>query len=289
MKTKILVAAGMFLSFVAGGIGGYFLRKRQEVSFEECSEEELQAYAESHGYSESADEKKETSSVNTMASGTEDGQNSVDTRKIDYTKFWTQKKGMTKEIMSQIDQSFASYGKPGDEESTEVTDLDLDEDFQEGIENVTDEEDDPDETGEDEEEETEDETPELLVPGEVIPSSDNEFYDGSENAIKVTIFWYTKDGTVTKLDGEDSDLTNEVIVEDPVKEFGFSIPNEFSKCREDELDDLGEGKVLYRANPHKRIHYMIVRYPSSYRRRKVQEEFGGGGIGNVFNQYGDSV
>lgn len=249
MKTKILIGLGMAVSFVVGGVTGYFVRKRQEVQFVECTEEELQQFAEQ-------EEAKAKENTPVMAAGDKDSATTVDNRKVDYTAYWNQQKGLVKEIQEQINGVYDTADKTavGDDEDVNVTEEDLDPDFKEAIENTED-------------------IPELLVPGQVVASSGDEFYEDSD-ASKVTIFWYDRDDTVTQIDGGDEDLSNETIVQDPLEEFRFDIRKEFEKCRADELDYFGEGTVLYRKNPHMNILYQIIRYPSSYARRKAQEEFG---------------
>ena len=248
MKTKILIGLGMAVSFVVGGVTGYFIRKRQEVQFVECTEEELQQFA-------AETEGKDDPNTLSMAAGEKDSANTVDNRKVDYTAYWNKQKNIASEIKEQID---GVYNNPnagvGEEEDVSVTDEDLDPDFKEAIENTED-------------------IPDLVVPGQVVPSNGNEFYEDSDET-KITIFWYDRDDTVTMVDGGDPDMSHEEVVPDPLEEFRFDIKKEFEKCRADELDFFGEGTVLYRKNPHLNIQYQIIRYPSSYAKRKAQEEFG---------------
>lgn len=250
MSNKIIVAAAVVVSFGAGIATGWWLRKKQEVTFEEVTEEEQQAYAAQFEkkMEEDAAEKLEEKDYEQKQDGVDqvpkieveqEGTNvnpAMDTRKIDYANAWKRDEIKQRE----------GYGDPtpGDPEDLSPSESDLDPDFIAAIQ--------------------EEEGPRF------VPISGKEFYNDDDNE-KVTVFWYDRDDVVTRLNDDDA----EEVVQEPDKFLGFDIHKAFEEADDAEEENAGLGLMLYRKDQHTDTMIQMVRYPMSYGKRTGQEEYGG--------------
>ena len=253
MNTKIVIAATAVISFGAGMAAGWWFRKKQEITFEEVTEEEQQAYAaqfekkmekdaakelEEKDYEQKPDDVENVPKIEVDKG--EEGTNihpSMDTRKQDYANAWKRDEIKQRE----------GYGEPtpGDPEDLSPTKMDLDPNFEEAIR---------------------DEGPRFE------PISGRDFYNDDDNE-HVTVFWYDRDDVVTRLNEDDE----EVVLDDPVKFLrGLDIRKEFKEnISEAEEENAGDGLMLYRRDKHADTVIQLVRYPMSYGKRTQQEEYGG--------------
>lgn len=258
MKNKILFGIGMAVSFIAGGVTGYFLRKKTEVTFEEVTEEELQEYArkceEGQETVEKTEEPEDTEDPDgpQMTAGKEDSANTIDTRKVDYTKMWKEKNGAVNEAVAKAKEVYDRHSEPGEEEHLEISD-------DESIDIL----DDP--------------------PDELLPSSGAEFYGDEPDMTKMTVIWHEEDDVVTLMEEDDEGQEEEVVINEPVRYFGFDIREEFDKAEGTDIDDMGSAEALYKRNDARGILYQLIHQQGSYSRRKAQEEYGGTLYNNIWN------
>lgn len=235
MKRWIITVVVGVASFAGGCLTGWFLRKRQEIRFEEVTEEELDRFAEEDMEKRAAekDEKKDSVVPNSPTSKTI--HETIDTQKTQYWAMWQDEAGKYKQ-----------KGELPEDEEPVIT--------EEDVENVNLDED-------------------LVIDEDeklpVVEMSDEEEYnawlsepDGEYSAVEMT--WFSGDNVV--LDNEDNTPITNVI-----RCLGFDPKKEFEKMgvKKD------ESAVLYRRNNVLKTIFQVTQYPSSYSKRTYQEEFGG--------------
>lgn len=247
MKSMIfkLIVTGI-LSFVAGGVTGYFVRKKTEVTFEEVTEEELEKLAKENGFPTDVDtdvvHNTDELSPSEDKSSVDNNDNNhhyvLDTHKEEYFKYW---KGAQKYDTRSSDEDI------GDDPVDFVID------------------DIPD-TGEDDDEEVKNDLP-------VVEMSDiNEFehYSGMQDSEYDCFanFWYMKDKVLT--DDENNPIDNAEYI------LGFDITMAFSKHNKENVNDEDyDPDILFMKNNKTKTIYQINRRRGAYSSLKEKEEYGG--------------
>ena len=256
MRTTVIAVVVGVGGFALGLWGGWQLRKKQEVTFEVVTEEEQQAYAAKFEEKETS-ESKETETeeeedddvpqgsddIYAVPEGTDDVQDApyIDTRKINYSDKWKRDEIKKKE----------GYGDPtpGDEENLEPTEMDLNPDFAEAIQ-------------------------EEISGPRFVPISWRDFEDPNVDKERISVFWYDRDDVVTRL----CDNGEEEVLPNPDIYVGFDLRKEFAEAEkkgELEVENAGAGLVLCREDRNTDTLIQLVRYPTSWGKRKQQEEYGG--------------